>query len=140
MRLASSPSRRAPFSPVRRTARRQIDTRRGISAGNFPALVSVVVVSRLPPLRRDDLDPARRELWDSIVGTRDTGMTDADGGLNLTDGHARLMLSKEQTAIVTCIPRMFADASLRSFSEIEREAQAGDAWKTMFRLVMRRQP
>jgi 4-carboxymuconolactone decarboxylase len=39
-------------------------------------------VNRLPPLRRDDLDPARRELWDSIAGTRDAGMTDADGGLS----------------------------------------------------------
>lgn len=39
-------------------------------------------MSRLPPLRHDDLDPDRRQLWDSIVGTRDAGMTDADGGLS----------------------------------------------------------
>ena len=39
-------------------------------------------MSRLPPLRHDDLDPARRELWDSTVGTRDAAMTDADGGLS----------------------------------------------------------
>jgi aspartate/methionine/tyrosine aminotransferase len=59
---------------------------------------------------------------DSLTTMEVAALTDADGGLNLTDGHARLMLSKEQAAIVACIPRMFADASLRSFSEIEREA------------------
>jgi aspartate/methionine/tyrosine aminotransferase len=49
-------------------------------------------------------------------------LTDVDGSLNLTDGHARLVLSAEQAAIVALIPEMFADASRRSFPEIEREA------------------
>jgi 4-carboxymuconolactone decarboxylase len=38
-------------------------------------------VTRLPPLRHDDLDPARQQLWDSIAGTRDGVRPDADGGL-----------------------------------------------------------
>jgi aspartate/methionine/tyrosine aminotransferase len=49
-------------------------------------------------------------------------LTDADGGLNLTDGHARLVLSAEQAAIVARIPEMFVEASRCSFSIIEREA------------------
>jgi len=51
-------------------------------------------------------------------------LTDTDGGLNLTDGHARFVLSAEQAAIVARIPDMFAEASRRSFREIEREAHA----------------
>ncbi|MFE2069138.1 aminotransferase class I/II-fold pyridoxal phosphate-dependent enzyme [Streptomyces sp. NPDC059467] len=49
-------------------------------------------------------------------------LTDADGGLNLTDGHARLGLTAEQAAIVAGIPEMFAQASCRPFQDIEREA------------------
>ncbi len=49
-------------------------------------------------------------------------LTDADGGLNLTDGHARLILTEEQAAIVARIPEMFAAASRRPFREIEQEA------------------
>ncbi|MEU8756951.1 aminotransferase class I/II-fold pyridoxal phosphate-dependent enzyme [Streptomyces chartreusis] len=49
-------------------------------------------------------------------------LTDVDGGLNLTDGHARLALSAEQAAIIADIPGMFAEASRRPFQEIEREA------------------
>lgn len=51
-------------------------------------------------------------------------LTDLDGGLNLTDGHARLVLSAQQAAIVERIPEMFAEASRRPFPEIEREAHA----------------
>lgn len=51
-------------------------------------------------------------------------LTDVDGGLNLTDGHARLVLTEEQAAIVARIPHMFAEASRRSFPDIEREAHA----------------
>jgi aspartate/methionine/tyrosine aminotransferase len=51
-------------------------------------------------------------------------LTDADGGLNLTDGHARLILTREQATIVGRIPRMFSVASGRPFREIEREAHA----------------
>jgi aspartate/methionine/tyrosine aminotransferase len=49
-------------------------------------------------------------------------LTDLDGGLNLTDGHARFTLSAEQAAIVARIPEMFAEASRRAFPDIEREA------------------
>jgi aspartate/methionine/tyrosine aminotransferase len=49
-------------------------------------------------------------------------LTDLDGGLNLTDGHARLVLSAEQAAIVAQIPGMFAEASRRPFPDLEREA------------------
>lgn len=49
-------------------------------------------------------------------------LTDVDGGLNLTDGHARLHLTPEQAAIVDRIPRMFREAARRPFPEIEREA------------------
>lgn len=51
-------------------------------------------------------------------------LTDVDGGLNLTDGHARLVLSGHQAAIVARIPEMFAEASRRPFPDIEREAHA----------------
>jgi aspartate/methionine/tyrosine aminotransferase len=51
-------------------------------------------------------------------------LTDADGGLNLTDGHARLVLSPQQAAIVARVPEMFAEASRRTFRDIEREAHA----------------
>jgi aspartate/methionine/tyrosine aminotransferase len=51
-------------------------------------------------------------------------LTDIDGGLNLTDGHARLRLTGEQAAIVEKIPGMFAEASSRAFPAIEHEAHA----------------
>jgi len=50
-------------------------------------------------------------------------LTDIDGGLNLTDGHARFGLSTEQAAIVSRLPEMFAKASRRPYPDIEREAQ-----------------
>jgi aspartate/methionine/tyrosine aminotransferase len=49
-------------------------------------------------------------------------LTDVDGGLNLTDGHARLDLSAEQAAIVARIPEMFVAASRRPFPSIEAAA------------------
>jgi aspartate/methionine/tyrosine aminotransferase len=49
-------------------------------------------------------------------------LSDVDGGLNLTDGHARLALSEEQAAIVARLPEMFAEASQRSFPDVEHEA------------------
>jgi aspartate/methionine/tyrosine aminotransferase len=51
-------------------------------------------------------------------------LTDADGGLNLTDGHARLVLSDEQATVIARIPEMFDEASRRPFREIERDAHA----------------
>lgn len=51
-------------------------------------------------------------------------LTDVDGGLNLTDGHARMVLSSQQAEIVSRIPEMFAEASRRAFPAIEREAHA----------------
>jgi len=49
-------------------------------------------------------------------------LTDAEGGLNLTDGHARLDLTDEQAAIVARIPEMFVIASRRPFTSIETAA------------------
>jgi len=49
-------------------------------------------------------------------------LTDVDGSLNLTDGHARLALSPEQADIVATLPQIFAEASRRRFPDIEREA------------------
>jgi aspartate/methionine/tyrosine aminotransferase len=51
-------------------------------------------------------------------------LTDPDRGLNLTDGHARLLLSPEQAAIVERIPDMFDTATRSPFPDIEREAHA----------------
>lgn len=51
-------------------------------------------------------------------------LTDVDGGLNLTDGHARLPLLPQQSAIVEQLPEMFTAASRRAFREIEQEAHA----------------
>lgn len=39
-------------------------------------------MSRLPPLRHDDLDRPRQQLWDSITGSRGAELTDARGGLS----------------------------------------------------------
>ncbi|MBB2914111.1 aspartate/methionine/tyrosine aminotransferase [Streptosporangium becharense] len=49
-------------------------------------------------------------------------LTDLDGGLNLTDGHARLVLTEKQAAIVARIPEMFTEACRRPFPDIEHEA------------------
>lgn len=49
-------------------------------------------------------------------------LTDPDGGLNLTDGHARLELTPQQKAVVARIPEMFAHATRRAFSGIEEAA------------------
>ena len=38
-------------------------------------------VSRLPYLRRDELDDARHEVWDSIVGSRGAAMVNDQGAL-----------------------------------------------------------
>jgi aspartate/methionine/tyrosine aminotransferase len=51
-------------------------------------------------------------------------LTDVDGGLNLTDGHARLGLTPQQAAIIEKIPGMFAAASSRPFPVIEHEAHS----------------
>jgi aspartate/methionine/tyrosine aminotransferase len=51
-------------------------------------------------------------------------LTDADGGLNLTDGHARLRLTTQQAAIIEKFSDMFAQASSRAFPAIECEAHA----------------
>jgi aspartate/methionine/tyrosine aminotransferase len=51
-------------------------------------------------------------------------LTDADGGLNLTDGHARLRLTAQQAAIIEKFTDMFAEASSRAFPAIEYEAHA----------------
>jgi 4-carboxymuconolactone decarboxylase len=39
------------------------------------------VPTRLPYLRYDDLDPARRAVWDAVVGSRGGDMVNAEGGL-----------------------------------------------------------
>jgi aspartate/methionine/tyrosine aminotransferase len=49
-------------------------------------------------------------------------LTDMDGSLNLTDGHARLELTAEQAAVVARIPEMFATASRHPFPRIEAAA------------------
>ncbi|MFD8807995.1 aminotransferase class I/II-fold pyridoxal phosphate-dependent enzyme [Streptomyces sp. NPDC059597] len=49
-------------------------------------------------------------------------LMDVDGGLNLTDGHARLVLTPQQSDIVARIPEMFVEATRRPFSEIELAA------------------
>ena len=51
-------------------------------------------------------------------------LTDVDGGLNLTDGHARLRLTAEQAAIVEKFADMFVEASSRGFPAIEGEAHS----------------
>lgn len=51
-------------------------------------------------------------------------LTDPGRGLNLTDGHARLLPSPEQAAIVERIPDMFVTATRSPFPDIEREAHA----------------
>lgn len=49
-------------------------------------------------------------------------LSDGEGGLNLTDGHARLDLTPQQSDIVAHIPEMFLRATRRPFPEIELEA------------------
>jgi 4-carboxymuconolactone decarboxylase len=38
-------------------------------------------VTRLSPLRRDELDPAGQDVWDKVVGTRSGQLVGADGAL-----------------------------------------------------------
>ncbi|MGE5132310.1 MAG: carboxymuconolactone decarboxylase family protein [Gemmatimonadota bacterium] len=38
-------------------------------------------MSRLPSLRRDELEPDGQEVWDSVVGTRGDQLENAEGGL-----------------------------------------------------------
>lgn len=38
-------------------------------------------MSRLPYVRRDDLDPDRQEVWDSVVGSRGDQLINGQGGL-----------------------------------------------------------
>jgi 4-carboxymuconolactone decarboxylase len=38
-------------------------------------------VTRLPELRRDDLDPAGQDVWDKIIGTRGSELVTENGGL-----------------------------------------------------------
>jgi len=40
-----------------------------------------VPVSRLPYLRRDNIDPQRQEVWDSLVDSRGTNLVNEQGGL-----------------------------------------------------------
>ncbi|WP_207222848.1 aminotransferase class I/II-fold pyridoxal phosphate-dependent enzyme [Herbihabitans rhizosphaerae] len=49
-------------------------------------------------------------------------LTDINGGLNLTDGHARLALSNEQAEVIEQFPTLFHEASRRRFADIETEA------------------
>ncbi len=49
-------------------------------------------------------------------------LTDIDGTVNLTDGHARLHLSPEQVNVVERIPEFFAEASRLTFPVIEERA------------------
>ncbi|MCX5252593.1 aminotransferase class I/II-fold pyridoxal phosphate-dependent enzyme [Streptomyces canus] len=49
-------------------------------------------------------------------------LMDVDGGLNLTDGHARLVLTPQQSDVVARIPEMFVEATRLPFSEIELAA------------------
>src|SRR5262245_12710238 len=58
----------------------------------------------------------------SLTAMEVNALTDQAGTLNLTDGHARLPLSAEQSAIVARIPQMFEFASRRPFHEIETAA------------------
>ena len=51
-------------------------------------------------------------------------LVDVCGGLNLTDGHARLDLSAQQAAIVARIPEMFDVATRRPFPTIEVAAHS----------------
>ena len=49
-------------------------------------------------------------------------LTDPDGGLNMTDGHARFPVSAEQAAVVEQLPAMFREAGERAFGAIELDA------------------
>jgi 4-carboxymuconolactone decarboxylase len=53
-------------------------------AGRFPAIFRphyCLAVSRLPYLRRDDLDPDGQQVWDSVVGSRADLLINEQGGL-----------------------------------------------------------
>lgn len=58
----------------------------------------------------------------SLTTMEVSALTDVGGTLNLTDGHARLPLSAEQSDIVARLPDMFVEATRRPFQEIETEA------------------
>lgn len=59
---------------------------------------------------------------DNLTKMEVAALTNACGGLNLTDGHARLTLSDRQAEIITRFPALFLEASRRRFTDIETEA------------------
>ncbi len=61
---------------------------------------------------------------DNLTAMEISALTDAEGTLNLTDGHARLPLTQPQAEIVAGIPAMFHEALRRTFQDIETEAHA----------------
>lgn len=63
-------------------------------------------------------------MLDNLTKMEVAALTDADGGLNLTDGHARLALTQQQRNIVDRLPDLFTEASQRNFADIEYEAHA----------------
>ena len=59
---------------------------------------------------------------DNLTKMEVAALTDVNGGLNLTDGHARLTLSQTQSEVIARFPELFAEASQRRFADIETEA------------------
>lgn len=59
---------------------------------------------------------------ENLTSMEVAALTDRDGGLNLTDGHARLALTERQAGVVARIPDLFAEATRRPFPDIEAEA------------------
>ncbi len=58
---------------------------------------------------------------DNLTKMEVAALTDINGGLNLTDGHARLPLSPSQTKVIARFPDLFGEASRRRFADIETE-------------------
>ncbi|MCE7080330.1 aminotransferase class I/II-fold pyridoxal phosphate-dependent enzyme [Streptomyces sp. ST2-7A] len=59
---------------------------------------------------------------DNLTKMEVAALTDVNGGLNLTDGHARLTLSARQAEVIARFPDLFQEASRRRFADIETEA------------------
>ncbi len=78
-RRAPHASRRAPRAG-RALLRRAAEGQR-LRDVSRPCLCDDRAMSRLPPLRRDDLDDSGAALWDQIVSTRSSSVVDESGGL-----------------------------------------------------------
>jgi len=69
-----------------------------------------------------EIESNQMTIVENLTKMEVAALTDVDGSLNLTDGHARLPLTSRQAEIIRRFPELFHEASQRRFADIETEA------------------